>query len=83
MTHDAEGPHAHLAVVAGERSVPIGPCCTDSRTSNLELLDDVLRLELALRRLGWHVRLSAVHPELRELIALAGLADRLDVDGER
>ena len=40
-----------------------------------DVLDGLLRLHLALRRAGGGLRLRHVAPELRDLLALAGLED--------
>jgi anti-anti-sigma regulatory factor len=44
-----------------------------------EILDGLLRLHLALQRMGASLRLRNVCPELQDLLALAGLDDVLVV----
>jgi hypothetical protein len=45
----------------------------------LGTLDVLARLELAVRRRGWHLTLHGAHSELRALLALAGLIEVLRV----
>ena len=41
--------------------------------ADLRAVDDLCRLALVARRLGCRVHLSGVHPELRRLLAMAGV----------
>ena len=65
-----------MSLVRDGREVPLGaprprsPC-------QLELVDDLARLALAARRLGWSLRLRSADPGLVELMALVGLDDVL------
>ena len=45
----------------------VGPC------PDLDTVDALARLQLAARRLGFSIRLDEVHPQLSELLDLAGL----------
>ena len=42
--------------------------------SDLALVDDLLRVQLAARRFGWCIELRQVRDDLRELIELTGLS---------
>ena len=44
-------------------------------TPDAEVLDGLLRLHLAVQRMGGSVRLCNVCPQLRDLLALAGVDD--------
>jgi ABC-type transporter Mla MlaB component len=61
---------------AGQQVV-LGP--VDAMGSGgLALVDDLLRLQLLAGRLGWQLRLTEVHAELRELFELVGLTSHLE-----
>ena len=49
-----------------------GPECSD-----LALVDDLLRVQLAARRFGWCIRLHQVRDDLRELLELTGVTEDL------
>jgi hypothetical protein len=66
-----------LALVRGRRTVELGPVSQGSRCG-LAFLDDLLRLQVALARLGWSLQLVDVPEELHELLDLVGLAHRLE-----
>lgn len=51
---------------------PVGAAACDA-----ELVDALLRFDLAARRLGWTLRLREVDPNLHELLDLVGVADRV------
>jgi len=73
---DPQGePRAVVELVQGERSILLGFVRACPR-GDLEVLDDLLKLQLQARRLGWHVRISECRQELRELFDLMGMADR-------
>ncbi len=77
-TTDRE-PRALLAVVVDGHDLPLG-CIEATALGDLGLVDGLARLQLAATRLGWSIRLTCVEPELRGLIALTGLTDRLGVE---
>ena len=52
------------------------------RHRGLAVIDDLARVQLAARRLGWTIRLRYPSVELSELIELAGLAEVLQTVGE-
>lgn len=63
-----------VVLVVGDRELPlrrVGP----ATRCHLGLVDDLLRLRLAAVRSGWAIKLSDVHPDLRELFELVGLGD--------
>lgn len=76
---DAGGPWARLVLVVGGGEHPLGPV-GPLPPCDLRLVDDLLRLHLAVRRHGASLRLVEVHPELRDLLRLVGLAAGLGVD---
>jgi ABC-type transporter Mla MlaB component len=45
---------------------------------NLGLVEDLLRLQLHARRLGWSIRVVEVRADVLELFELVGLVDQLD-----
>jgi hypothetical protein len=72
-----DAPRAVVVVVQGEREVVLGAVDRATRC-DLGLVDDLLRLQLIARRMGWSIRITEVRPDLRELFELVGLVDRLD-----
>jgi hypothetical protein len=75
---DAEAPPwAVIALVVDDGDeVPLGQFGGDA-PCDLTTLDHLLRLSLAARRLGVSIRVTAIHRDLRELVELAGVSDRL------
>lgn len=74
MSSAAGKPRALVVLVVGDREVPlrrVGP----ATRCDLGLVDDLLRLRLAAMRSGWSIKLTHVHPNLRELFDLVGLGD--------
>lgn len=75
MTQVESEPRAVIVLITDDRVIPIGrigsttPC-------DLGLIDWLLRLQLAASRLGWSIRLTETHPELRELVGFVGVTDR-------
>jgi hypothetical protein len=70
---------ARRAVVALARDgecVEVGPVA--SGPCDAAFVEDLLRFDLAARRLGWRLRLREVDPDLHELLDLVGVADRVD-----
>jgi hypothetical protein len=68
--------YADLVLVRGEREVSLGRAGAGERC-DLGFVDDLLQLQLVVRRFGWSLRLDDVAEELRELVGLVGLGDEL------
>jgi hypothetical protein len=68
--------YADLVLVRGEEEVSLGRVGSGERC-DLGFVDDLLQLQLVVRRFGWTVRLVDVADELRELVNLVGLDDQL------
>ena len=77
MADAEDGPRAVVELVQGERSVVLGLVPARAR-GDVEVLDDLLRLQLAAGRLGWRVRISECCQELRELFDLLGMTERFE-----
>jgi len=75
---DAAGdrPLAIVLLVRGGREVLLGPVYGSERC-DLGAVDDLLRLQLAVRRLGWSIRLAEIRGNLGELVELVGLTTDL------
>src|SRR5262245_14423315 len=65
-----------VSLVVGHRRVAL-PALTPPVARDLFFVDRLLRLQVALRRIGLALELTAVAPDLRELIDLVGVADVL------
>jgi hypothetical protein len=63
-----------------ERTVPLGT--VPARECDLRTMDRLLRLCLAARRCGLSIRLTDVHPHLRDLAELVGVSDRLGIGAD-
>jgi len=50
---------------------------------DLGFVEDLLRLDMTVRRLGWSMRLDDVRADVREVLELVGLADALSLDAGR
>jgi ABC-type transporter Mla MlaB component len=74
-------PRAQVVLVVRGRDTLLGPV-GPADGCDLALLDDLLRLRLAAARVGAAIRLTDVHRDLRELVDLVGLADRLGLAPE-
>lgn len=72
--------YAEVVLVRGVLEVRLGPVGRGLRC-DLGFVDELLRVQLAARRLGWSIRLDNVAEELRELVALVGLSDELGLSG--
>ena len=48
----------------------------------LALVDELARLQLAARRLGWAISVREADPRLSDVIALAGLAEVLTTSSD-
>jgi len=66
-----------LVLVHGERELRLGPVVRGERCG-LGFIDDLLRLQLAVRRFGWSLRVDDVPTELHELLELTGLRPHVD-----
>jgi len=71
-------PRAVIVLVVGDREVPLTRIEASVRC-DLSLIDDILRLCLAAVRMSWSIRLTRVDEELRQLVELVGLSDRLGI----
>lgn len=78
---DPVAPRARVLLVVGGRAVPVG-VLDASLGCDLALVDLVLHLRLAAGRVGAAVHLADVAPELDEILALVGVADRVGRDGQ-
>jgi hypothetical protein len=67
---------ARVQLVRDGQAVELGPI-EPRATCDGELLDDLLRFDLAARRLGWRVRLRDVDAPLAELLHLVDVLERL------
>ncbi|HEY1118905.1 MAG TPA: hypothetical protein VGE43_14425 [Acidimicrobiales bacterium] len=67
-------PRAVVELVNGDDAVQIG--ALHSVTCDAELVDHLLKFDVAARRLGWQLHLRDVDPALHELLDLLGLSDR-------
>ena len=69
-----------MVLVQGDHEVELGGVDREQRC-DLGLVDDLLRLKLMAKQLGWAIRIVEVRPDLRELFELVGLADQLEGGG--
>jgi hypothetical protein len=76
MDEAPDAPRAVVVLMQGQREVVLGTVDRATRC-DLGLVDDLLRLQLIARRLGWSIRITEVRADLRELFELVGLVDRL------
>lgn len=76
---DDRGPtDAVTVVLVGDgREVSLGVVERGERCG-LGFIDDLLRLQLAIRRFGWSLRIDDVPGDVEELLELTGLRDRLE-----
>ncbi len=68
-----EGPRAVVVLVQDGREVVLGSI-GDAIRCDLALVDELLKLLLITRRLGWTIRIE-VRSELRELFDLVGVTE--------
>lgn len=66
-----------MVLLVGTDEVATWPLVS-GRAPDLELVDDLARLQLMARRLGCAIGLRESHDELTELLALVGLAGLLE-----
>jgi hypothetical protein len=71
---------AVVELVRDDEVVVLG-AITCSRRGDLDVVDDLLRLDLLVARLGWRVRVREVCERLREVVHLVGVAEKLDLSG--
>jgi hypothetical protein len=69
-------PRAVVVLVIGDHEVPLAIVDRTTRC-DLALVDEILRLQIVVGRRGWSIRLTAVDDDLRTLIELAGVSDRV------
>jgi hypothetical protein len=67
---------ARVVLVSGDTVLATWDIECDGRPA-LALVDELARLHLAARRLGWSIRVRDAEPALTEMIELAGLSDVL------
>ena len=78
-----EAGHTTTVLLVAEDGTEVEATRLDARTPDLELVEDLLRMQLAARRRGWQVRLRDAPPALRGLLDLAGLAGVLTLEPPR
>jgi hypothetical protein len=66
-----------VVLVQGDSEVELG-CVDRAERCDLGLVDDLLRLKLMAKQLGWALRIVEVRADLRELFELVGLDDQLE-----
>jgi hypothetical protein len=67
-------PDATVVLVLGDTPVASWPLALPGRP-DLGVVDELARLQLAARRVGYSIRLRHACPELAELLVLTGLAE--------
>jgi hypothetical protein len=76
MTAPEPRPAAVIVLVVGGRERALGH--VDGRIRcDVDLIDDLLRLQLAARRRGGQIRLMQVRGDLHQLLELVGVAELL------
>ena len=78
-----EAGHTTTVLLVAEDGTEVIASRVDARRPGLDLVDDLLRMQLAARRRGWRVRLRDAPPALRGLLELAGLAGVLALEPHR
>ncbi len=73
-----EGQRAVVVLVQDGREIVLGSI-GDTIRCDLALVDELLKLLLITRRLGWTIRIE-VRSELRELFNLVGVTECLEPD---
>ena len=76
MADTDDFPRAVVVLVVGDHQLPLGIVGSEAHC-DLALLDEILRVQLVVARRGWSIRLAHVDDDLRELVELVGLSDRL------
>ena len=72
-----KGQRAVVVLVQDGREVVLGSI-GDTIRCDLALVDELLKLQLITKRLGWTIRIVEVRSELRELFDLVGLTECLE-----
>jgi hypothetical protein len=78
MADPDETPMAVVVLVVGPNEVPLAIVDRTVRC-DLALVDEILRLQLAVARHGWSIRLADVDDDLRALFEFVGVAHRLGI----
>lgn len=82
MKQADQRPRAVVLLLRDGQEVLLGPVYGPDRC-DLGFVEGLLRVHLAARRFGWSIRLTEIHPDLRELVELVGLTtDLVDCEGE-
>ena len=76
MPNADDAPRAVVVLIVGTHEIPLGSIGGRARC-DLALIDDLLRLQVAMARRGWSIRLTQVDRDTRELLELVGLCDCL------
>jgi hypothetical protein len=78
MGYDRDPPRAVVVLRFGRGGAVTLGTVDRSVPCDLGLLEDLLRLQLAARRLGWAVEIVVVCPDLRQLFDLVGMTGQLE-----
>src|SRR4051794_19912200 len=81
MVDDVRVPRATIVVLVRGEELAIARISAAERC-DLALVEDILRLRLIGRRLGWSIELRDVDDHLAELVQLMGLPARLRADDQ-
>ncbi|MDQ3148042.1 MAG: hypothetical protein M3R01_14135 [Actinomycetota bacterium] len=76
MDTAGERPRAMVLLLRDGQALLLGPVYGPERC-DLGFVEDLLRIQVAARRLGSSIRLTEVRPDLRELVELVGLTTEL------
>ena len=74
---------ARLRALAAGEGIERVACDVGELAAELAAVDALARLALVARRLGCPLRVRRASPQLRDLVELCGLTERLGVEGER
>jgi hypothetical protein len=74
---------ARLRALTEGGEVRLVACDVSALAAELAAVDALARLALLARRLGCPLRVRRASPQLRDLVELCGLTERLGVEGER
>ena len=76
MPDAPDAPRAVVVLVVGDQAVSLGEI-DHASPCDLALIDDLLRLRVAVARRGWSIRLTDVDRDTQALIELVGLGECL------
>jgi hypothetical protein len=76
MASRDDTPRAVLLLVVDDHELPLAIVDRSVRC-DLALVDQILRLQLVVARRGWTLRLTDVDDDLRDLMHLVGVNERL------